>query len=270
MSLERSLLFVPGNRPERFQKAFQSATDAVIFDLEDAVPPGEKEFAREQVANALNAQQPAIVRINAAGSAWFSADLELLSLPGVAAIMLPKAESIDPIKMLERVGCSRIFALIETAEGLANARLLARCRPVSRLAFGSLDFQADLRIDGDDDELLMYRSELVLASRLAGLPGPIDGVTVALDDPVRLAADASRSARLGFEGKLCIHPKQVQVVNSAYSPSQEVVAWARRVVTAVQESGGDVVVLDGKMVDAPVVLRAQAIVRTAEQLAGRA
>ncbi|OWW18093.1 hypothetical protein AYR66_02885 [Noviherbaspirillum denitrificans] len=125
--------------------------------------------------------------------------------------------------------------------------------------FGSIDFQVDLGIEGDDEELLHYRSELVLASRLAGIAQPVDGVTTAIDNPDVLRKETLRARRFGFGGKLCIHPRQVEHVNAFFAPTQEEVAWARRVLAVAGNPDGAAVALDGKMVDRPVILKAQQV-----------
>jgi citrate lyase subunit beta/citryl-CoA lyase len=256
----RSYLFVPGDRPERFAKACASGAHAVIVDLEDAVAPEQKAAARTALANWLNPQQPVLVRINAADTAWFGEDCTLAGRPGVAGIMLPKAERLADLEALRTAGAAAVLPLIETAVGYDQARALASAPGVQRLVFGSIDFQLDLGIDGEEEELLAFRSGLVLASRLAGVAAPVDGVSTALDDPAQLAADATRARRLGFGGKLCIHPKQVPGVNAAFSPSAQDVRWAQRVLEAAAGANGAAVAVDGKMVDRPVLLRAQAIV----------
>jgi citrate lyase subunit beta/citryl-CoA lyase len=129
--------------------------------------------------------------------------------------------------------------------------------------FGSIDFQADMNIEGEGDELLLFRSRIVLASRLAGLQAPVDGVSTAIDDTGSVQADAQRARRLGFGGKLCIHPKQVGVVNQGFSPTPAQIEWAQRVIAADAASGGAPVTVDGKMVDRPVVLKAQTVLRAA-------
>ena len=151
------------------------------------------------------------------------------------------------------------MALIETARGFANRDEIATHPAVQRLAFGSIEFQLDLGIAGGGEALLMFRSGLVLASRLAGLPAPLDGVTVEVADLQPVAADAARARQLGFGGKLCIHPSQVGPVNAAFSPSAAELEWAQRVVAACEAAAGAAVAVDGKMVDKPVLLRAQAI-----------
>ncbi|HSF48800.1 MAG TPA: CoA ester lyase [Burkholderiales bacterium] len=263
----RSYLFVPGNRPERFAKACGAGADAVIVDLEDAVPAAEKAGARAALAAWLSPAQPVLVRINGAETEWFRDDLELCKTPGVAVIVLPKAEGIDHLKSIEeQVGRGTlILPLIETARGLWNALELAQARNVRRLVFGSIDFQLDLAMQADEDELLCFRSQLVLASRVAGIDAPVDGVSTALDDPEQLRADTLRARRLGFGGKLCIHPKQVAHVNECFRPGADEVAWAKRVLDAASAAKGAAVAVDGKMVDRPVILKAQAILSEAER-----
>ncbi|MGD9945212.1 MAG: CoA ester lyase [Burkholderiaceae bacterium] len=260
----RSYLFVPGDRPERFDKAWSTPSDAIIIDLEDAVAPARKSAAREAVAGWLDAARPVWLRVNASDSEWFTADLSLLARPGVAGVMLPKADQV-PAPLAAQ--CSRhgvpIIALVETATGLRDAERLAASSYVVRLAFGSLDFQVDLGIEGDDDALLYFRSQLVLASRLAGLPAPIDGVTPAVDDAAALRADTLRSRRLGFGAKLCIHPRQIDEVHRVLSPSADERAWAERVAQAMRESAGAAVAMDGKMIDRPVLLKAERILAAA-------
>ncbi len=262
----RSYLFVPADRPERFSKALQAGAHAVIIDLEDAVAPQAKATAREGLHTWL-LQAPARsvhLRINAMQTPWFSDDLALCHLPALGGIVLPKTESPQEVAALTRVAPDTpVLPLVETAAGLAASRLIAAAPGVQRLVFGSLDFQADLGIEGDDDALLAFRSELVLASRLNQLQAPVDGVTTALDDPQVLAADTARARRLGFGAKLCIHPRQVQAVNEGFAPRTEEIAWARRVMEAVRLQPEGAIAVDGKMVDAPVLKRARALLEGA-------
>ncbi|HEX4894940.1 MAG TPA: CoA ester lyase [Solimonas sp.] len=266
-SLPRTYLFVPADRPERYAKARASGADAVIVDLEDAVAPENKSCARDALANALDERMPTVVRINAAATAWFDDDVELCRHPGVAAVMLPKADGIDaPCSVVER--CFRdVLAIIESARGVEEARNIARVPGVVRLAFGSVDLAVDLGIDcdpeGGEEELLHFRSHVVLASRVAGLAAPVDGVSTAIDDVARLRADADRARRLGFGAKLCIHPRQVAAVQAAFKPGAERVAWAHRVCAAFATAGGSAVAVDGQMIDKPLYERARAILRSA-------
>ena len=163
----------------------------------------------------------------------------------------------------DRLPGRRLLPLVETARGCHGARRLAATAGVDRLVFGSIDLQLDLGIDGDGDELLAFRSALVLASRLGGCAAPVDGVSTAIDDAAVVLGDAGRARREGFSGKLCIHPKQVAAVNAAFSPAASELDWARRVIAAARASGGAAVALDGKMVDLPVIRRAEALLALA-------
>jgi citrate lyase subunit beta/citryl-CoA lyase len=258
-AVPRALLFVPGDRPERFDKACASGADAVIVDLEDAVAAGAKTRARDAVADWLTADRQIWLRLNASSTHWFDDDLALARHPGVAGIVLPKVEGADDVRRLAGV---RTIALIESARGMANVDAVAGSNGVERLAFGSIDFAVDLGIPGEGDALLLFRSRLVLASRLSGLVAPIDGVTVAIDDIAALRADAQRARSLGFGGKLCIHPKQVAIVREVFAPTASEVAWAERVVAAADAAGGAAVAVDGAMVDRPVLLRARTILES--------
>jgi citrate lyase subunit beta/citryl-CoA lyase len=261
-----SYLFVPGNRPERFGKALASGADQVIIDLEDAVAPADKSAARDAIRTSLDPDFPAAVRINSADSEWFEHDLSLCSLPGVAAVVLPKAASVADVARVRAAGAPMVLALIESAEGLANARALAAADGVSRLMFGSIDFSVDIGIEGDERELDAFRSELVLASRLAGIAPPVDGVTTAIDDTEVLRRDTLRGKRFGFSGKLCIHPRQLAIVHAAFLPSNDEVHWAISVLDAARQAGGGAVAVDGKMVDKPVMMRAERILQAASRL----
>jgi citrate lyase subunit beta/citryl-CoA lyase len=250
-----SYLFVPADRPERFAKALASGAGAVIVDLEDAVAPAAKADARSALAAWLDgpAATPVVMRINAAGTLWFANDLRLARHPAVAAVVVPKAEDAGLLATVAKP----LLPLVESAAGFDALREIAAEPGVRRLLFGSIDFQADLGIEGDDDALLLFRSQLVLVSRRDGLAAPVDGVTTAVDDEAAVTHDTLRARRLGFGAKLCIHPRQVAVVNRAFRPSDAEADWARRVLAAT--AAGGVVTVDGKMVDAPVLLRVRAL-----------
>jgi len=262
----RSYLFVPASRPDRIGKALAAGAGAVIVDLEDAVAPDAKVDARGALARWLGqASGPVLVRVNAADTDWFADDLALCGHASVAGVVLPKAERRADLAHASAIAAGKpLYPLIETAAGYDAVRNLASSPGVERLVFGSIDFQVDLGIDGELDELLMFRTGLVLASRLAGLRAPVDGVSTAIDDADALRADVVRSRKLGFGAKLCIHPKQVAVVNAAYRPTDAECDWARRVLDAAERSGGAAVAVDGKMVDKPVILRARAILDEGE------
>lgn len=265
----RSFLFVPASRPERFAKALQSGADCVILDLEDAVPPQQKDAARAMLAEGLadfSAQQlgRTLVRINADGTPWHEADLQALAPwtdKGLAGVVVPKSEGAAT---LQRVSTAlgtraRLVPLVESLAGLDAADLLARAPQVARLAFGHLDFQLDLgmRCSADEVELAAVRFALVAASRRARLPSPIDGVTTDTANAQRLGIDAQRARAFGFGAKLCIHPLQVEPVNATFSPSAQELEWARRVVEAAQAHKGEAFSLDGRMVDLPVIRLAE-------------
>lgn len=260
----RSFLFVPGSKPERFAKALAAGADAVIVDLEDAVADAEKASARVHVADAartfLASPVRVLLRINGAGTQWFEEDLSLAASAGIDGIVLPKAEDPATLTTVAATTAKPVWPIIESAVGVWNALEVARMPGVDRLIFGSVDFELDLDCDGSWDALLHARSRIVLASRVAGIQSPVDGVTVAIDDECQLAEDSSKARSLGFGGKLCIHPRQVAAVNMAFSPSADEIAKARRIVEAYERAEGGAVSVDGRMVDLPVLLKARRIV----------
>ena len=276
----RSFLFVPANRPERYVKALASGADAIIIDLEDAVSPADKPYARRQLAQAFGQLSAAdhartVVRMNAQGTPFYADDLALLhtlALGGLACVMVPKAETLvglSRVAIALGTHCS-LLPLIESVSGLDAASALATGAQVVRLAFGNLDFQADLGMNcGPDElELMPVRLALVLASRRSRLPAPVDGVTPGTQDLAQLQADAARARRSGLGGKLCIHPVQVAGVNEAFTPNPAERAWAQRVLSAFAAAGGGVISLDGRMVDAPVVRLAQRTLAQSHQAMG--
>lgn len=265
LAFSSNFLFVPGTRPERFNKALDSGANAVVLDLEDAVPEEDKELARNAIRTAwptFSAEQKnrLVIRSNSPGSKFYAADLILAQKLNVACILIPKSESQDQINGAALVlPNTAIIPMIETAIGLDQLREIANSNHVIRLALGNLDLQADLGMvcDRDETQLQTARYQIVLASRLAQIAPPIDGVTPSTDDAERINRDAQRAKAMGFGGKLCIHPKQVALVKSAFMPSQEELAWAQQVIDADQASKGGAVKLDGRMIDRPVVLLAQ-------------
>ena len=264
--LARSYLFVPGDRPERFEKACASGADAVILDLEDAVAPEGKDSAREAVRDWLAQGGRAWVRLNATETPWFEDDCSLFDAPGLLGVSLPKAETAGQLRQLaERLRDPlRILPIVETARGIWHAGELAGAPKVERLAFGSVDFQLDTGIVGDGRELLYARSRLVLASAMARIGAPVDGVTVQLDDVARLETDVLDARRMGFGGKLCVHPRQVQPINQGFLPTSEEVAWALEVMAVVEaHEGVGAISLHGKLIDLPVITRARRILDSA-------
>ncbi len=263
-------LFVPGNRPERFDKALAAGADAVILDLEDAVAPDDKARARanvrEWIAGHSGAVPRTVVRINDAATPWFAADLGMLREAGIVFAMLPKAEREEQVAtVMAALGAQgRLLPIIETAQGLENVESVARAPGVERLVFGTLDYGVDLDLSGDERGLVYPSARIALASRCAGIASPVAGVTPAIDDDARLVADLAFARAFGFGAKLCIHPRQVGVVQNAMRPTVDELAWARKVLSAAEHSEGAVQV-DGKMVDRPVILKARAILERAAE-----
>lgn len=259
-------LFVPADRPERFAKAAAAGADAVILDLEDAVAASAKEAARAGLEAAIAASGPRdvplLLRINAAGTPWHERDIHAARHLPLAAVMLPKAESGETVKQAAEATGLPVIALIETAAGLARTGEIAQC--AARLAFGSIDFAADLGCAHERDALLFARSRLVLAARLAGKAAPIDGVTAAIRDEALVEDDARHAVALGFGGKLLIHPAQVVPARRGFRPTEADAAWARAVLDSAR-TGGAAVAVDGAMVDAPVLARARRILQRLEK-----
>jgi citrate lyase subunit beta/citryl-CoA lyase len=278
LALARTFLFVPADRPERYARALGAGPGVVVIDLEDAVAPDNKVSARNALADGIAAlsseeRRRILVRVNAFATPWHQEDRALvaqLASRGLGGVVFPKAENpADLVPMDKAVGRKGVLVpLIESVKGLDAVDAIAGVPQVLRLAFGHLDFQADLGLSCDPDELELasVRLMLVMASRRADLALPIDGVTVDWKDVARMEMDARRARRGGFGGKLCIHPLQVPIVQEALGPTPDEVAWARRVVGAAEAAAGGVVNLDGRMVDAPVVLHAQRLLALDSQV----
>jgi citrate lyase subunit beta/citryl-CoA lyase len=251
-------LFVPGDRTDRFAKAAAAEPDAVIIDLEDAVAPAAKAQARTSLAEGLSQMprdMPLVLRINAVGTPWHDEDTAVAKDLWPAAVILPKAESAEELQSVaDRCG-HPVIALVETALGLHRATEIAKAS--ARLAFGSIDFASDLGMGHTRQSLLAARSALVMAARLADKPAPIDGVTTAIRDPDLIADDCAHAVELGFSGKLLIHPAQIEPARRGFRPSEEELAWATKILSAA--TGGAAANVDGAMVDAPVIRRAEQI-----------
>jgi len=265
LGFSTNFLFVPGTRPERFTKALDSGASGVVLDLEDAVPEEEKVSARDAIRAAWSSfsseqKRRLVIRTNSPGTQFYSADLILAQELQVACLLIPKSESRDQINGAALIlPNTAIIPMIETAIGLDQLKEIANSNQVIRLALGNLDLQVDLGMicDRHETELQTARYQIVLASRLAQIAPPIDGVTPSTDDIERITDDAERAKRMGFGGKLCIHPKQVSVVKQAFTPTEEEISWAKRVIEADLASKGGAIKLDGRMIDRPVVLLAQ-------------
>ena len=262
--LPLTYLFVPGNRPERFAKALASGADRVIIDLEDAVAPADKADARTAIADWMRGageqRAKVLIRVNDAASPWHADDLQLAAQVQATCVMLPKCETASQVTAVLALlpPTATVLPLIETARGMTALAEIATAPRVSRLAFGSLDYMADLEIPADSLALDIAATHIAVASRAAGLPSPVAGVTPELDT-ARVTADMQQARRLGFGAKMCIHPSQIAAVQAALMPSAAELAWADRVLQAWQHSDGSAIQLDGRMVDRPVALRAERI-----------
>lgn len=266
------MLFVPGTRSDRFDRAAASDADCVIVDLEDSVPAADKDAARDAVAGWLESGQQAIVRVNAAGTPWHLDDCRMAAELG-CSVLLPKTDRVEVLTEVRAMlrTSSALVALVETARGVRDVSALCASGAADRVAFGSVDFAVELGIDParPSTTLQFARSAIVVASAAASLPPPLDRVTTALDDPERLTADLADAVSLGFGGKLAVHPDQVAAINQAWTPTAEEVNWARRVLAATDTRTG-VASVAGEMVDLPVLVRAERIVARAATTPGGA
>ena len=254
----RSVLFVPGDRPDLAAKAPRSGPDVVVLDLEDAVPPAAKAEARQavrQAATGLAGGPPVLVRVNPPGSPWFDDDVATLP-DGIAGVVVPKAEaSID-------LGGVPVVAGIETVRGVADARDVVA--GAAACYFGAEDFVTDLggvRTPANG-EVLYARSAVAVAARLAGIPA-LDMVTLDFHDADRFRREAGEARALGYAGKLCIHPAQVALANEAFVPAADEVDRARRLLDAFAAAGGATIAFEGQMVDEVVAAQARRVLAQA-------
>lgn len=250
----RALLFVPASQPELFAKA-AAQPDAVVLDLGDAVAAADKDAARAALTRDFT-DLPVIVGIYAFSTPWHKADLQAAAALRPDVVMLSKSEiSAQVASVAGQLGDFALFCLIETARGMAEARAIAELAGVQWLVFGSVDYCSDFGMAHDREQLLPARFELVLASRLAGVAAPIDGVTMRFDDLVGIAAAASHARALGMAGKLCIDPRHVMEVKSAFASGEEDIGWA----TCVVPSGDGAVSGNNEMINAPLWARERSI-----------
>jgi|TARA_B100000315_G_scaffold176695_1_gene165238 citrate lyase subunit beta/citryl-CoA lyase len=275
----RTWLFAPGNHARKVEKVFTVGADAVVLDLEDAVALEQKAATRATVVAALKAEgnraSRGYVRVNAIDTEFCHGDLEAVIGPWLDGILLPKVESASQLQtidwlmaQLERkrgmaVGGLDILPIIETGRGVAAINDIARSRTrVRRLSFGAGDFTNDMGMlwTPDEGELMHARSAIALASRAAGLEPPIDTVFIDLQDSEHLQKSARTALALGYRGKLCIHPAQIDAVNAIFTPSAEEVAKARKYVdafAAAEAEGSASIQVDGYFVDYPIFEKAQ-------------
>ena len=277
----RSFLFAPGNHARRMEKALSLDADAVILDLEDAVATAEKPATRETIAAALERPRRGLlyVRVNAVDTEFCYGDLVAIVRPGLDGVILPKVESTAGLAtvdwLLAQLERDRglpprgidLIPIIETARGLDRlGAILAAGTRVRRVAFGAGDFTLDVNMawSRDEAELAHARATIVTASRAAGIEAPLDTVWVDLPDRDGLEASARTALGFGFQGKMCIHPDQIAIVNRVFTPSDEEIAFAERVAAAfvkAEAEGSAAIQLDGKFIDYPIVYRAQRVLQ---------
>ena len=284
--MRRSMLFLPGNNPNMLINGSCLGADAVIFDLEDAVSPAEKDAARILVRNTMRYMDfrgcERIVRVNAVDTPYFAADLEAILPEGPDMLLLPKAGTAAEVQAAdaamtqaeERLGLQKraaLMPLIETALGVENAFAIAACCPrVEALFLGAEDLTADLQCKRTKGgrEIEYARTRLVMAARAAGAE-VYDTPFTDVNDDEGIEADAALAKALGFSGKSSISPRHVEVINRVFSPSPEEIRYAYEVMDAIAEAkaqGKGAIALHGKMVDAPIVSRAQRTIAMAQAL----
>jgi citrate lyase subunit beta/citryl-CoA lyase len=259
--ISRSWLLVNGTKVETFDAAAASRADQIILDIEDAVDPKHKPAALESVASWLEAGGQAWVRLNDATTPFWSQDLaRLKGVKGLKGVMLAKTETKDQVEATFAAlgGQTPVIALIESALGIEDARLIAEAKGAFRLAFGSGDYRRDTGTSTDAAAMNYPRSRLVVASRVGNLPGPIDGPTVGTSHPI-LREQSEITVALGLTGKLCLDTSQIPVINEVISPTQSDVAWARDFMADFEARGR--VIRDGS--DLPRLGRAEKIDRLA-------
>lgn len=262
--MTRTVLFVPGDRPERFDKAVATGAGRVVIDLEDAVEPQHKDQARENISRYLTQTRHnnVMVRINASGDPAYEQDLNLCRAhPNLAGIMVPKAQSLAQLEHVART-CRKIWPLIETPQGLASLPQLATCNGIERLVFGALDLAVQLGINAyapSSHRIFdQVRYALILHSALNGLEPPVDTIYPVLSDTQGLKDFARAAKDLGFAGMLCLHPNQVVVVEHIFKPTAEERDWAVRALRAAEQHGG-AFSFEGRMIDAPVLASARRV-----------
>jgi len=285
--LIRTALFVPGNRPDRIVKAFGTGADFVIIDLEDAVPLSEKESSRPNVREKVAefADRMILVRTNALGSAFVDGDLDEAIVEGVNGIILPKVERADDITKINTFlievekkrplpeGSIRVFPFIESAAGVQHIYdiVSTKTKPdrIHTVMFGAADYTLDMGIEMTmgGNELFYARSRIAIACRAAGIAPPVDTpFMIDLKNTEALISDARRAKELGFQGKLVIHPNQVEPCNRIFSPLPEEIKKAEKIVKAFEEAeaaGMAAIQLEGKFIDYPVVKRSKDILALA-------
>lgn len=274
----RSLLFAPAVRPDFIAKLPERGADAVVVDCEDATPAGAKDLARQHVRDlvpALAKKCKVTVRVNAVASEWFAGDINDGVVPEVAAVVVPKIDSVDALKTVSAalegngLGHIGVIAGIETGRGVADARLLLAHERVVAAYFGAEDFIADMGgiRTASNEEVLYARSAVALAARLGGVP-LLDQVVTDFRDDDRFIAECAQARAIGYSGKLCIHPGQVALANAAFIPSADEVDRARRLLEVYESATSEglaAIDFEGQMVDEPLAVQARRIIATADE-----
>ena len=287
MQLLRSIVFVPGNRSNMLERALGFGADIIMVDLEDSVPPGEKaaacELATEWVPRLAQAGKQVMVRVNALETGLAAGELSAVVSPDLAGISIGKGNTAWDMQQVDQLlapletkagiepGTVKVLPWIETAMAIVHVYEMARAsQRIVGLAFGGEDYTNDMGVTRSDfgEECYFARSSVAVAARAAGVAG-LDGPFVGFRDPDGLRTDSGAARRMGYTGKFAIHPAQIDIINETFSPDPEDVAYARRVVEAWDEAeaaGRGSLSIDGRMVDVPVVKRAQNLLAQAEAI----
>jgi citrate lyase subunit beta/citryl-CoA lyase len=285
----RSWLFAPGNEPRKVKKVASFGADAIILDLEDAVPNADKVATRPMVRDAVREIQGPLVcvRVNGLATGLTAGDVDGVAVEGLDVIVVPKTETPEDVLAVDAMvaaaerreglpaGRVRLLPLVETARGVLAASAIAGASPrVVTIALGSGDFTRDLELPVirwslEGRELAWARAKLVVDVRAAGRPRPLDGPYIAVRDAEGFVADCRVAKSLGYQGKILIHPSQVEAANRAFAPDPDEVAFCRKVIetfTAAEKQGSASITVDGIFVDYPIVEKAQRIIALAEAL----
>lgn len=275
--LRRTMMFVPGNNPAMMSDAFIYGPDSIMLDLEDSVTMAEKDAARLLVHNALKTidygNTEMVVRVNPLNTPYGKKDVEAVVKAGVDVIRMPKTETAEEVQELEaeiekvekELGClgrTQIMAAIESTKGIINAYAIATAsKRMMGIALGAEDYCANLKTQRtpSGDELLLARETIVVAARAAGIYA-LDTVYSNLNDMETFRKEVELIKRLGFDGKSIINPRQIEIINEVFTPTEEEIEKAKTIVAAIKEAaakGSGVIAVNGKMVDKPVVTRAE-------------
>jgi citrate lyase subunit beta/citryl-CoA lyase len=290
MELLRSWMFVPGHRQKMIDKALTLNADAIMLDIEDGVAPEEKDTARQNIGASLGREKtdgaPArYVRINAIGHARMDTDLEAVLRPGLEGLVCPKVDSVEEVSLIDTIlndkeaknnlarGSVKLLIAIESPRGLLNGAAIAAASPrITGLLFGAEDFGREIGLpavrEGEARDLIYARSALVVAAAAAHVQA-VDGVWVDLNDNAGLLGFAKQSRRLGFSGMSCIHPGQIDAINSTFSPTVEEIEYCQKVLHAFEEAnarGDGSIAFGGQLIDRPIVERARRSIEMARFL----